>query len=548
MTRGRCWASGQTIPEDQHSGASASSLDADDLEGSHQAALRRPPATSVNNASDYTTSNSDRIPVSGTIEYILVVMAYVCRAAVTKPVPLIWRDLEAFHGDAIVQILNFSRDKAATYHTAASICSIGSTYNLNVILRDKLSREHLTFLLRDAVLALSRSHKEGMQKKTIEELEKRVAVFGAALFHLYFSVGSWALIHGPPEAPPGDHPSAAPRIAKNRFEENKVLHLKNDLEWLCHVLDDRLGGQPPLFTSMRLAAGLLWASIDPGVSIFEEASRLVAYQSEEIDAAHFTFWSQLALLVLACNRRGRGTNDRSIQEHFLEIQNAYNTQPTNEFSDTVYQAIRGHSGEKTRLPSDVFKLAWKLLVQLGRQGEHTARALGNRVPFLGILESKVRDDEKPLAYREFFQCRRSECFEVVLDTVRSVPYAERIEASASWRSQAKFVFKAINHYAMCIIELGDPLHPENRESLRLIRSIKALVPPIDPARADPAQAQGASETEYRSEAKTFEETYKRFESFIRSGQRISGVSPERALLFGMKPDRAAMATDVDGRK
>lgn len=99
-------------------------------------------------------------------------------------------------------------------------------------------------------------------------------------------------------------------------------------------------------------------------------------------------------------------------------------QPSNEFSDAVYKAIRAHSGEKTRLPSDVFKLAWKVFVQ-GRKDEHTARALGSRVPFLGILESKVRDEEKPAAYREFFQCRRSECFEVVLDTVRSIPYAER---------------------------------------------------------------------------------------------------------------------------
>lgn len=324
MTHGRCLASGQTIQEDQHSGASASSLNAD-LEGSHLASFRRSRGTSANDASDHTTSNSDRVPVSATREYILEFMGYVCRAAITKPVPFIWRDLEAFHGDAVVQILNFSRDRVATYHTAASICTIRSAHNLNVILRDRLSCEHLTLQFRDAVRALSRSHKEGRREKTIGELQKRVAVFGTALFHLYFSAGSWALVHGPPIAPLGDRPSATPRIARNRFEEYKILHLKNDLEWLCHVLDDRLGGQPTFFTSMRLAAGLLWASLDPGISVVEEASRLVAFQSEDITSVHFTLWSQLALLVLACNCRGRGTNDRSIQEHFLEIQNAYNT-------------------------------------------------------------------------------------------------------------------------------------------------------------------------------------------------------------------------------
>ncbi|KAG9042012.1 hypothetical protein FS837_011452 [Tulasnella sp. UAMH 9824] len=126
---------------------------------------------------------------------------------------------------------------------------------------------------------------------------------------------------------------------------------------------------------------------------------------------------------------------------------------------------------------------------------------------------------------------RSECFEVVLDTARNLPYAARQNGSVSWRFQAKFVFKAFGHYATSLIALGDARQAENREALGLNRGIRALVPPMDPAGADPAHAQSASETEYKSEVKTFEETYERFESFIRSGQIKRRWAPEDQWCF-----------------
>lgn len=82
--------------------------------------------------------------------------------------------------------------------------------------------------------------------------------------------------------------------------------------------------------------------------------------------------------------------------------------------------------ERTRLPTEVFKSAWKLFVCGNVEREaHAFRALGNHVPFLGILEAKIRDEEMPPSYRAYFRDLRPECFELVLDTFRSIPYEER---------------------------------------------------------------------------------------------------------------------------
>ncbi|KIO29792.1 hypothetical protein M407DRAFT_21041 [Tulasnella calospora MUT 4182] len=511
----------------QHSRASVHSLGTDDIEreGSRQANFRRRSGSSDNDASDRIIN---QMPNNGTIESILSSIKLQWRTLVWLPKPATHTRWEALHGDAIVQILNVSRDAATLYHTAASICSITNNDYLNVIFKDKYSREQLKSLFREAVRTLARLQGEGRQKKDIREIEKMVVVFGTAHFHLYFCVGSWGKLSHLPDIDFSD-PDAS--LRHEAAKENELSCFKSDLTRFWNVQDGRLGHQPSIFTSACLAAGLLGASLDPGTSIFNETSKTLTFQLDSIASTHPGLWSQLALLVLACNSRGGGTMNGSSQDYFLEIQKAYTTtRPTKEFPEAVYQAIRGHSGEKTRLPTDIFRLAWKLFVQ-GRQGEGTARALGSHVPFLGILESKVRDDGKPMAYREYFQGLRSECFEVVLNTVRNIAYAERVEDSASWRFQAKFVFKAVDHYAACIMALGDPRHVENREALGFIRCIRALVPLMDPARADPAQAQSASMTEYRSEVKTFEETCEAFESFIRSGQIKRRLAPEDQWCF-----------------
>lgn len=168
------------------------------------------------------------------------------------------------------------------------------------------------------------------------------------------------------------------------------------------------------------------------------------------------------------------------------------------------------------------------------------RMLGTCIPFLGILEEKVRDKDMPSSYREYFRGLRSECFEVMSGTLLGICHAERrvqvpfrchresysqifgrMEDSASWLFRAKCVFQTVNQYATCVMALGDACHVTNREALSFIRRIRALLPagpPNDPSGANRAQAQSPSETVYRFEVKTFEGTCERFESYIRSGQ------------------------------
>lgn len=162
--------------------------------------------------------------------------------------------------------------------------------------------------------------------------------------------------------------------------------------------------------------------------------------------------------------------------------------------------------------------------------------LGTCIPFLGILEEKVRDEDMPSSYREYFRGLRSECLGVMSGTTLDILHAERrvqvalrchlesnaqifdrMENSASWLFRAKCVFKTIDQYATCVMALGDARHWTNREALSFIRRIKALLPagpPKDPSCAD----RGRVETDYKSQVKTFEETCERFESYIRSGQ------------------------------
>ncbi|KAG8900719.1 hypothetical protein FRC00_011661, partial [Tulasnella sp. 408] len=413
---------------------------------------------------------------------------------------------EILHAHAIMHVLHASLDPIALYHAASSLCSISDLPSLTLILKDRVSRDRLQDLRDTARRAADRLPKRGTTVDEVQETEKRFVVFETAVLHLYFSSSSGTL------------GSEANPSHKDRYAD-----IKRDLARLWYSQNDRFGHQPPAFTSTSLAAGVLVGCLDPCTSLFHEESRSLSYRLESASSGYINFWNHLALLALACNTRGGRAMSEDTYDGFRKIQRAYVTfafqskEPTDELADAVNQAIRSHVGERTQLPCAIFKLAWKLFVH-GRQDGNAARAFGRRVPFLGILEAKIRDDEKPIDYQEYFRGLRSECFEVVLHTVRSISYAERVEDSAPWRFQARFVFRAVDHYAMCIMAEGDALHGDNLAALDFIRSIRALIPPMDPASIDPAQAQSPSEAEYRSEVKTFEETCERFEAFIRSGQ------------------------------
>ncbi|KAG8984310.1 hypothetical protein FRB90_005410, partial [Tulasnella sp. 427] len=252
----------------------------------------------------------------------------------------------------------------------------------------------------------------------------------------------------------------------------------------------------------------------PSSSVFYQENGPLAYRLNSASSPNPASWNQLALFTLACNTHGGLKTDKSIAEYFEDIKTVYNTtRPSPELSTAIFRALRSHTRETTRLPSTVFKLAWKLYV-CGNDGVDEAQAnhaLGQHVPFLGILEAKVRDDEMPEGYKEYFRVLRKECFEVVLDGVRTVPPEDQTEELVHWRFRAVFVFKVVEHYASCIMTLGEAQHPDNEESLRLVRLARSLASAHPASNANPDDQSLRS---YQFDLNIFERTCERFESFV----------------------------------
>ncbi|KAG8950539.1 hypothetical protein FRC04_007358 [Tulasnella sp. 424] len=418
------------------------------------------------------------------------------------------------HGHAISRVLNESDESCTLFQAAASLCTISSRSALEIVFDDQVSRNRLMRLLRTAVRDLDRSQKQGPIFKEIQEVEMPVVVFGTAFLHLCLSTGNVENL------PDGENTVISPEPqtltgSSRRSLKGKYSELKGVLQWHWHLQNDKFGRQPPVFTSTSLAAGLLMGCLEPHESVLDQESELLSYRLDSVSSEDPGLWSQLALLAMACNTQGGRTMSEKRQEGFKAIQDAYTTEKaTPELADAVYRAIPSHMGEKTRLPCEVFKLAWKLFVH-GREKGDAARAFGHHVPFLGILEAKVRDEEQSESYQ-------------------SIPSGDRVETSASWRFQAKFVFRAVGHYAMCIMALGDVRHAENEEALSFMRCVRALVPSgrsKDGAPSNPAGGQSDSEKEYRSELEAFEDICRGFESFIRSGQIKRRLAPEDQWCF-----------------
>ncbi|KAG8963980.1 hypothetical protein FRC00_004247 [Tulasnella sp. 408] len=334
------------------------------------------------------------------------------------------RNQQLLHSQAIVRVLHVSDDPTTLYHTAASVCSIEELKSLAFIHGDTRSFKRLQGLLRDSLRAPERSQDDTLQDLEIQQEDKNLVIFGTAFLHLCFSVGSLGQLL---ELSSNDTQSRTSRSTETPVSGNDYSPLKSTLARLWRAQDDRFGRQPPVFTSASLAAGLMLGCLEPNAPVFYQDSRWLNYRLTSISSAEAGSWNRLALLALACNTRGCRTLRDRPDEAFRRIQAAYTTQePTGELADAVFKAIRGHMRERTRLPSEVFKLAWRLFVCGGGEREAEAfRALGNHVPFLGILEAKIRDEEMPPSYRAYFRGLRSECFELVLDTFRSIPYEER---------------------------------------------------------------------------------------------------------------------------
>ncbi|KAG8950540.1 hypothetical protein FRC04_007359 [Tulasnella sp. 424] len=438
---------------------------------------------------------------------------------------------------AIVRVLRGPDDPTTLYYCAAGVCSVEDIKSLAFIHGDTRSLKRLQGLFRDALHYPNRPQSGRTQDEEIRNEDKNIIVFGTACLHLCFSVGSLEQLLGLSNA---RRSNSHPQLRKNpRIRGCKInhSHLKPALARLWRVQDDRLGPQPPVFTSTSLAAGLMLGRLDPESLLFYEESRSLLYRLDLMHSAGSNSWNQLALLALVCNTRGGRTLGGGMDEGFREIQKAYITQePTRELTDAVFKAIRGHIQERTRLPSDVFKLAWRLLVNGGADREaETYHALGQHVPFLGILESKVRDDEMSPSYREYFRGLRAECFEVVLDSVRHIPSDKQGQNSALWLFRTQFVFRAVEHYASCIMNLKDAQHVENDEALTFIRRVRTCLPlnrSMGAIRTTNSQdVQARLEARYKYDANIFERTCERFDQFVRGGQMKQRFAPEDRWCF-----------------
>ncbi|KIO29791.1 hypothetical protein M407DRAFT_21040 [Tulasnella calospora MUT 4182] len=446
------------------------------------------------------------------------------------------RNQQLLHSQAIVRVLHVSDDPTTLYHSAASVCSIEELKSLAFIRGDARSFKRLQALFRHALRVPDRSPPtETIQDEEIQQEDKNLIVFGTSFLHLCFSLGSLGQLL---DLSSNASQSQTSRNSEIRVSEDDSSRLKASLTRFWRAQDDRLGRQPPVFTSASLAAGLMLGCLDPRTPIFYEESRWFNYRLGSISSAEPASWNQLALLTLACNTRGGRTMRERIDESFRKIQTAYNTQePTGELADAVFQAIRSHIRERTRLPCEVFKLAWKLFVCGGEDREAEAyRALGNHVPFLGILEAKVRDEEMPSSYREYFRGLRSECFELILDSVRSISYDDRNGLSATWRFRTQFVFRAVEHYATCIMTLQDAHHIENDEALSFVRRVRACLPSTKPTSgstrvAGLLEVQPGPESRYKFDANIFERTCERFDQFVRGAQTRRRFAPEDRWCF-----------------
>ncbi|KAG9042013.1 hypothetical protein FS837_011453 [Tulasnella sp. UAMH 9824] len=443
------------------------------------------------------------------------------------------RNQQLLHSQAIVRILHVSDDPTILYHSAASVCSIEELKSLAFIHGDTRSFKRLQGLFRDALRIPERSQYNTLQDVAIRQEDKNLVIFGTAFLHLCFSVGSLGQLL---DLSSNGSQSRTPRSTELPVSANDYSLLKNTLARLWRAQDERFGRQPPVFASSSLAAGLLLGCLDPSTPIFYQDSRWLNYRLDSISSTEPGSWNHLALLALACNTRGGRTMRDKVDEAFRKIQAAYTTQePTGELADAAFQAIRGHMRERTRLPSEVFKLAWKLFVCGSGEREADAfRALGNHVPFLGILEAKIRDEEMPPSYRAYFRGLRSECFELVLDTFRSIPYEKRAGPSTSWRFRAQFVFRAVEHYAACIMTLRDAHHIENEEALGFVRRVRASLPPNrprSPTRASLQDVQSGPESKYKFDANIFERTCERFDQFVSGGQIRRRLAPEDRWCF-----------------
>lgn len=97
----------------------------------------------------------------------------------------------------------------------------------------------------------------------------------------------------------------------------------------------------------------------------------------------------------------------------------------------------------------------------------------------------------------------------------------RGENSVLWLFRTQFVFRAVEHYASCIMNLRDAQHIENDEALTFIRRVRACLPlhrSMGAIRTNSQEVQARLEIRYRFDVNIFERTCERFDQFVRGGQ------------------------------
>lgn len=226
---------------------------------------------------------------------------------------------------AIVRVLHISKDLTTLYYSAAGVCSVEDLKSLAFINGDARSLKRLQGLFRDAPRGPDRSQNGMMQDEEIRKEDKNIIVFGTACLHLCFSVGSLEQLL---DLSNTRRSNSYPRLSRNsgiRGWEGNHCQVKTALARLWRVQDDRLGPQPPVFTSTSLAAGLMLERLDPDESVFYEESRSLTYRLDSMSSVGPNAWNQLALLALVCNTHGGHTMRKRIDEGFREIQKAYIT-------------------------------------------------------------------------------------------------------------------------------------------------------------------------------------------------------------------------------
>lgn len=317
----RGWSAGsmpsQRAHKDQHSREHFTNQQDTDLEqgADNRTDLQAPSSNSGIGASDGVASRSARPPVSYTLSPLGAFAERAARALQYSEQPEV---LNALPSHAIVRVLDVSEDQTTIYHAAANLCSIEQLESIQIIFRDEFSLERLQFLLGDALLTLAQSKKQETPNNKTREVDVRRVVLATAFFHIIFSVGSSEKLLGM-----FGNKSNEDTSYQASTPGEKHSKLKNTLARIWHLQDDRLGRQPPVFTSVSLAAGLLLGCLDPSVSIFYDDSRALTYRLDAISSADPSLWNQLALLALACNTRGGLRMNKQIPEYFRQIQKAY---------------------------------------------------------------------------------------------------------------------------------------------------------------------------------------------------------------------------------